>query len=530
MNDLAASLRRNRTRLITMAVLIALFLVAIGGMSTKDWMITTLRGFSVGAVVFLVAAGFSIILGLMDVLNLAQGTLYMIGAYVGWTVYVRPDTFVDLLTPLALISAGLLLQPLWNRLLDRLVLPRQVARIWPWVALLLGVLFLVFTIGRIPLAIWDPENYSDSPISWTQAFDAGRVDELVQPAEWEGIPTVVGLAALLASGALISVSLAGFAREGTAGPGTETKARRLPWQTLAVILVLIAIGLGAYLANNALTNFLLNLNRNWLFLLALVVATLIGGGLGALMEATLIRPLYERALYQIMLTFGLSFIGIEVVRAIWGRQGFTMAKPPLFAGTGEGCPATSLADWLQYQCSTLEVTIGGEVARIRVYNELFVPLVGLLVLIAVWILLQRTRLGMIIRAGVQDSDMVEALGINVRQVFTLVFGLGVSIAALGGIVSAPATGLSDTMGGDLLLGALVALAVGGLTSYPGAAVGSVLVGLVQQFMIKYGQIGINLPFLEEPFKPTPPLIPASTVLMMIVILVIMPQGLLGRKD
>ncbi len=133
------------------------------------------------------------------------------------------------------------------------------------------------------------------------------------------------------------------------------------------------------------------------------------------MEATLIRPLYERHTYQIMLTFGLSFIGIELVRAIWGRQGFTMPRPPLFDGTGEGCPATSLADWLQYQCSTIQVTIGGETARIRTYNELFVPFVGLIVLVAVWFLLQRTRLGMIIRAGVQDSEMVEALGINVRQ-------------------------------------------------------------------------------------------------------------------
>jgi branched-chain amino acid transport system permease protein len=530
MNDLLVTLRRDRTRLITVAILVVLFLMAVGGMSTKDWVVTTLRGFSVGAVVFLVAAGFSIILGLMDVLNLAQGTLYMIGAYVGWTAYVRPDTFVDLLTPLALIAAGLMLQPLWNRLLDRLVLPRQVARIWPWIVLLLGVLLLVFTAGRIPLAIWDAENYTDSPITWTLAFDSGQVSARVQPAGWEGIPPVVGLGALLASGALISAGLAGSARRETAGAGADVQARRLPWRTIAVILVLAALGLGAYLANDALTNFLFNINHNWLFLLALVVATLTGGGLGALMEATLIRPLYERALYQIMLTFGLSFVGLEVVRAIWGRQGFTMAKPPLFAGTGEGCPATSLASWLQYHCSTLEVTIGGDVARIRVYNELFVPLVGLLVLVAVWLLLQRTRLGMIIRAGVQDSDMVEALGINVRQVFTLVFGLGVSIAALGGVVSGPSTGLSDLMGGDLLLGALVALAVGGLTSYPGAAIGAVLVGLVQQFMIKYGQIGINLPFLDEPFKPTPPLIPASTVLLMIIILVVMPQGLLGRKE
>jgi len=527
MRDLWITLRRDRTRITIFAVLIVLFLMAIGGMSTKDWVITTLRGFSVGAVIFLVAAGFSIILGLMDVLNLAQGTLYMIGAYVGWSVYVRPDTFVDILTPLALISAGLLLQPLWNRLLARLTLPRSLARIWPWIALLVGVVVLVFTVARVPLAIWDPENYSDSPINWTQAADAGQVSALVEPAEWEGLSPVIGLTALLVSGALISVSLAGFAGQQIS---VSAQGRRFPWRTISTIVTLTVIGLGAYLANDALSNFLFNLNRNWLFFLALVIATMTGGGLGALMEATLIRPLYERALYQIMLTFGLSFVGIEAVRAIWGRQGFTMAKPPLFAGTGEGCPATNLAGWLQYNCSTFEVTIGGEVARIRVYNELFVPLVGLFVLIAVWILLQRTRLGMIIRAGVQDSDMVEALGTNVRQIFTLVFGLGVSIAALGGILSAPATGLSDLMGGDLLLGALVALAIGGLTSYPGAAVGAVLVGLVQQFMIKYGQIGINLPFLDEPFKPTPPLIPASTVLLMIVILVIMPQGLLGRKE
>jgi branched-chain amino acid transport system permease protein len=529
MSDLAVTLRKNRTRVITVAVLVVLFLMAIGGMSTKDWVITTLRGLSVGAVIFLVAAGFSIILGLMDVLNLAQGTLYMIGAYVGWSMYVRPDTFVDILTPLALISAGFLLQPLWVQFLERLTLSRLVARIWPWIGLILAAVILVFTVARVPLAIWDRENYSDSPIVWTQAFETGQVSDRVQPAEFEGIPPVVGLAALLLGGALLSASLAGLVlpyRTEKSG----TARLHLPWSTILVIVILLAIGLGAYLANDALTNVLFSINTNWLFIMAIVVATLTGGGLGALMEATLIRPLYERALYQIMLTFGLSFIGIELVRAIWGRQGFTMPKPPLFSGTGEGCPATSLAGWFQYKCATIEITIGGEATRIRTYNEIFVILVGLIVLIGVWLLIQRTRLGMIIRAGVQDSEMVEALGINVRRVFTLVFGLGVAIAALGGVISGPSTGLSNLMGEHLLLGALVALAVGGLTSYPGAAVGAVLVGLVQQFIIKYGQIGIKLPFLAEPFKPTPPLVPASTVLLMIVILVIMPQGLLGRKE
>jgi branched-chain amino acid transport system permease protein len=203
-----------------------------------------------------------------------------------------------------------------------------------------------------------------------------------------------------------------------------------------------------------------------------------------------------------------------------------MPKPAMFAGTGEGCPATSFGDWLAHHCSTIILFDG----RVRVYNEIFIPLVGLIVLISIWVVLKRSRLGMIIRAGVQDRQMVEALGINVRRVFTQVFALGVGLAALGGVLAAPSTGLSNTMGESFLLNALIALAIGGLTSYPGAALGSVLVGLLQQFIIKYGQIGIAIPFTEIVFKPTPPIVPASTVLLMVVILLIMPNGLLGKKE
>jgi branched-chain amino acid transport system permease protein len=227
-----------------------------------------------------------------------------------------------------------------------------------------------------------------------------------------------------------------------------------------------------------------------------------------------------------MITLGLSFIVIEVVRAVWGRPEFTMPKAALFNGTGDGCPATSFGDLIANQCSTILLFNG----RIRSYNEVFIILVGLVVLLLVWLILQRTRIGMIIRAGVQDSEMVEALGINVRQVFTFVFAMGVGLATLGGILAAPSIGLSTDMGTRLLLLALIALAIGGLTSFPGAAAGAILVGLLQQFIIKYGQIGINLPFLAEPFKPSPPLVPASTVLLMVIILLILPQGLFGRKE
>jgi branched-chain amino acid transport system permease protein len=529
MNDLVRSLKKNQTRIITVAVLVVLFVMAVRGMSAKDWIITTLRGLASGAVIFLVAAGFSLMLGLMGVLNLAQGTLYMIGAYVGWSVYVRPDTFVDLLTPLALLFAGFLLGPLWERLLGRLRLSRRTAQIWPWAGLVVALVILGLTVTRAPIAMWDPEVYEISPVYNVQDLQAGTLQSKLEPARFDGIHPVLGLGGMLLGSALAAVSLVGFSRRGQARSSTGGAAA-LPWGNIAAFLIVTCAGIAVYVGNDALTNALFSIDTTLLFLIAVVVATLAGAGLGGLMEATLIRPLYERHVYQLMMTMGLGFIGIEFVRAIWGRTQITMPKPSIFAGTGDGCPATSLGGWLQNQCSTLAVTIQGETTRIRVYNEIFVILVGVLVLIVIWVLLQRTRLGMVIRAGVQDSEMVEALGINVRQVFTLVFALGVATAALGGVLSGPSTGLTDSMGVHLLLAGLIALAIGGLTSYPGAALGSVIVGLLQQFIIKYGQLGIPLPFTEEPFKPSPPLVPASTVLLMVIVLLVVPQGLLGRKE
>jgi len=528
------TLRKNRTQVITLAILILLFLMAVRGMSTKDWLITTLRGLSVGAVTFLAAAGLSLIFGLMDVLNLAHGALFMIGAYVGWSFYVRPDTFVDLLTPLALLAAGFALKPAWDDLVGRLRLSPNTARVWPWAGLILAGVILTLTISRLPIAVWDPEVYEDSPIIWVQAFESGQLKQLIAPARFNNISPIIGLGGFLLGSILLSLTLSGFShgryRSGGAGAAATTKTWRIPWNASLIFAILVMVGIGAHLANDALTESLLDLNINILFFLAIVIAVLAGTLLGGLMEATLIRPLYARPIYQLMLTLGMGFIGTEMVRALWGRTGFTMPKPEIFAGSGDGCPAAGLGDWLDYHCSTLRIPIGEEVARIRVYNEIFLILAGLVVLVVVWALIQRTRLGMIIRAGVQDSEMVEALGINVRRVFTLVFALGTGLAALGGVLSGPSTGLSDGMGASLLLGALIALAIGGLTSFPGAAAGAVLVGLLQQFIIKYGQIGINLPFGDEPFKPTPTLVPAATVLLMVIILLVLPQGLFGRKE
>lgn len=514
-------LRKNRTRLIVLAILVVLFFTAIQGMEASDWMITALRGLSVGAVIFLVAAGLSLIFGLMDVLNLAHGEMFMIGAYVGWTVYVRPDTFVDVVTPVGLLVVGFVLLPVWHALLDRLRLPHQAARIWPWLMIAFAMIVLALTINRYPISIWDPEVYAESPITYALALSQNLLT-LPEPAIFEGVAPAIILVGILLGGLLLALGVAGI------GHRQQKTVTQTPinWRVVVIALILVVIALLFYLTNDTLTDWLLTTSTTWRFFLAMIVAAISGVILGTLIEVIAIRPLYDRPMYQIMITLGISFIGIELVRSIWGRPEFTMPKPELFAGAGEGCPAEGLGNLLTNQCSTVLLFD----SRVRTYNEIFILLFGILVLVGIWLILRRTRIGMIIRAGVQDSEMVEALGINVRQVFTLVFALGVGLAAMGGVLAAPSMGLSNGMGTSLLLLSLIALAIGGLTSFPGAAVGAVLVGLVQQFIIKYGQIGINLPFLDEPFKPSPPLVPASVVLLMVIILLVLPEGLFGRSE
>jgi branched-chain amino acid transport system permease protein len=442
----------------------------------------------------------------------------MIGAYVGWTVYVRPDTFVDLVTPLALLISGFVLADGWRHLAARVPTTGRWRGLAPWLGFAIAALLLVYILPRYPIAIWNVDDYAQSPVSYSLAASQGQVTP-PPAATFTAIAPLVAVFGLFVSSALAAFSLALLRSTGQAG-------RALTWRSFVRVTLVLLVGLGALIFNDALTAWLFALNTNWLFVVAVAVSVATGAALGGLMEVTLIRPLYVRPIYQLMLTLGLSVIGTELVRAIWGRPEFTMPKPELFAGTGEGCPATSFGDWLTYHCSTIILFDG----RVRVYNEIFIPLVGLVVLISIWIVLKRSRLGMIIRAGVQDRQMVEALGINVRRVFTQVFALGVGLAALGGVLAAPSIGLSNTMGESFLLNALIALAIGGLTSYPGAALGSVLVGLLQQFMIKYGQVGIPIPFTEIIFKPTPPIVPASTVLLMVIVLLIMPNGLLGKKE
>lgn len=233
------------------------------------------------------------------------------------------------------------------------------------------------------------------------------------------------------------------------------------------------------------------------FIAALVAATLGGAILGALTERVLIRPLYARPVFQIVLTFGLAIVFNEIVRAIYGPAGLIPVAPP----------------------PVLDTTIPVFGAQFETYR-LFIILVGAVLMAAILILLQRTRLGIVIRAGVQDREMVQALGIHIGRIFTLVFALGCAVASLGGMTAAPYLGAYPTMGDQFLISTVIVVVLGGMSSFEGTAIASILVGLTRATAEQ-----LSLQYLQ-----TPVLANLSILLIMILVLLVRPSGLFGREQ
>ncbi|WP_110514168.1 branched-chain amino acid ABC transporter permease [Herpetosiphon llansteffanensis] len=236
---------------------------------------------------------------------------------------------------------------------------------------------------------------------------------------------------------------------------------------------------------------------NLRFIIGLVVGALVGAAVGSLIEISLIRPLYKRPIYQVLLTLGLVFVFDALVRTIpaWGSLSRAPIKPPML---------------------TESLSLLGR--RFPSYSLFLICLsVSLAVIIAV--VLRRSRIGLTIRAGVQDSAMVEAMGINVRRVFTGVFGFGSGLAALGGAVAASFIGVYPEMGLEYQLFAFIVVVIGGLGSYSGAAAGALLIGLARTFSDH---------LVLETGLPTA-IASASTVLVMAVVLLLKPGGIFNKN-
>lgn len=223
---------------------------------------------------------------------------------------------------------------------------------------------------------------------------------------------------------------------------------------------------------------------------ALLLAPLLTALIGLVVERFLIRRLYGRdPLYSLLLTFGLAFIFEDGTRYIWGPQTLPFAIP----------------DWLNQPLSEQFFFLTG-------YRLFMVLLVVVAVGGLFWIL-NRTRLGMRIRAGTSDLETVSVLGVNVRVLRTLNFGIGIYLAGLAGVLAAGMLGLQPTLGSTLIMPSFVAIIIGGLGSLPGTLLGGLLIGVAS------GVVSVFFPAASE----------AVIYIMMALVLLVRPQGLLGEK-
>jgi branched-chain amino acid transport system permease protein len=268
------------------------------------------------------------------------------------------------------------------------------------------------------------------------------------------------------------------------------------------LLVLLALGLnlifgllefinfshGAlYMLGAYLTSYLAAATGSiWL---ALLIVPIVMAGLGAGLERTIIRPMYGRdQVDALLLTFGLTYILIEGVRMFAGSGGRRVAAPEL----------------LRFQ---VDLGFGRPIPAYL----LFVVVVVALVVGGLWLFLQRTNVGLIVRAGIRDHVMIRALGVRFDLYRTLVFAIGVAVAGIAGVLTGPITGVYPEMGADILILAFVVVVVGGMGSFWGAVVAGLLIGVLVSVTTLYASIYAGIvPFV-----------------LMILVMTFRPRGLLG---
>jgi branched-chain amino acid transport system permease protein len=224
------------------------------------------------------------------------------------------------------------------------------------------------------------------------------------------------------------------------------------------------------------------------FLVAVIAGSLFVMLLGIVMERIIIRHFYHRPHEdQLLVTFGLGICFVEIVRLIFSSDSKVVPPPTLFQGI------TNLG-FMFYP--TYRLAVVGIVA---------------IALGALFLILYRTRLGMIVRAGIEDSLMVDSLGIDVYRVFMIVFGIGAMAAGFAGIVNAPVVSLTPGVGDDILVETFVVVVIGGVGSFPGAILGGLIAGEI-----------ISITSMFNPGYAYVMLFAAMTL-----VLVVRPHGLLG---
>jgi branched-chain amino acid transport system permease protein len=230
-------------------------------------------------------------------------------------------------------------------------------------------------------------------------------------------------------------------------------------------------------------------DRTGSWFLAVVAGFLSAAVFGVLLQILVFRRMEGQELRQTMVTIGISIVAADLMLAIWTGETYQFEPP----------------DWLYG---------GTPLPFVKIYPtiRIMVLIVSVAVGVALWLFLTRTRIGMMIRAGVDDRGMLSASGVNVQRIFATTFAVGGGLAGFAGVVGGSALSIAPGEDTRYLLASLIVVIVGGMGSVPGAAIGALLIGLAEQFGLAY--------------SPTYGVV--YTFLIMVVVLAIRPQGILGR--
>lgn len=458
-----------------------------------------------GMLYFMVAAGLSIIFGLMDVLNFAQGALFMLGAYVGFDVLTNlshTDVSDSRLVTIFVVTTA----PVLFVLLETTVLAllKNWANFVPYqlrgklgerlaVAVLVG-----FPLSYLVGSIFAEANSIDIlRIIWAVVIYAIATYDGTRQAVYWAIQVVTNTVSLLITAWWEYTQAFIYARHHSTADVNLSQLTKLPERKPLDSANEDLIGLIVGMILTAILAFLLTGVSVMVISLGLagIAAILAGAIAGVILERVFIRPTYARPFFQIVLTFGLALVMREMLVYRYGRE-----------------PVGTLDEFLP---DTLQGVIPGT----TIFNYwVFMIIMGIIMMVTVQLILQRTRIGIIIRAGVQDSEMVEALGINVRLVFTMVFALGSAIAALGGVISGGFLNIDPGLGDFFLLQAIAVVIIGGLGSYAGTAIASLMVGISRQVAAYFSRQYFN----------TDGLAPVAVLTLLTIILLIKPSGLFGK--
>jgi branched-chain amino acid transport system permease protein len=223
---------------------------------------------------------------------------------------------------------------------------------------------------------------------------------------------------------------------------------------------------------------------------AVVISPVAVALIGILIERLFLKRLYGKdPALGLLFTFGLAMAAEQSLRMLWGPTGLPFSIPDALRG---------------------QLILGDFIYS---YYRLTILAVATLAVVGCWLLLNRTAFGLVVRAGVRDPEMVRALGISLNPALAAIFALGVGLAALAGVMSAPLAGVQPAMGNEILTATFVVVVIGGLGSFWGVVVAGLLVGVVR---------GLTVYFY-------PPAAEASMYLLMVLVLLFRPRGLMGER-